>query len=77
MPAKRGRPRKPTALKKVHNAGKRPLNDAEPEGPALGAEAPAASNIVQLAASRDECVGAIRKERGTGARHRDRAWALE
>lgn len=49
MPAKRGRPPKPTALKKLHNAGRRPINDAEPEPPAIAA-APT-GNVVPLHAA--------------------------
>lgn len=63
MPAKRGRPAKPTALKKLHNAGRRPLNDAEPEGPALDAAPQGKSeNVVSLADARPKITKTSRGE---------------
>jgi P27 family predicted phage terminase small subunit len=47
MPAKRGRPPKPTALKKLHNAGRRPLNELEPEPPQIAPASPG-GNVVPL-----------------------------
>ena len=49
MVSKRGRKPKPTALKALHNAGRRPLNGAEPEAPAIADPATdPASNVVSL-----------------------------
>lgn len=46
MPAKRGRPPKPTALKRLHNAGRRPVNELEPEPPAVTAATEICSTVV-------------------------------
>lgn len=54
MPAKPGRPRKPTALKKLHNAGRRPINEDEPVGPAIDAPPPTDGNIVSLTETREK-----------------------
>ncbi len=48
MPAKRGRPPKPTAVKKLHNAGRRPLNELEPEPPPIAAAPAPTGNVVAL-----------------------------
>lgn len=57
MPAKRGRPPKPTAIKKLHNAGRRPINEAEPEGPPIDEPSPAQSgNVVSLDDARRKIV---------------------